>query len=52
MRFYGYNRMDEKEALEVVIPCHYNLPALFTKNYCYDYDIGYKKKLKRLAKDT
>jgi L-ascorbate metabolism protein UlaG (beta-lactamase superfamily) len=36
------NTMDEKEALtavkimnpKVVIPCHYNLPALFTKKYC------------------
>jgi len=38
----AHNTMDETEALraikdlkpKIVIPCHYNLPALFTKKYC------------------
>jgi L-ascorbate metabolism protein UlaG (beta-lactamase superfamily) len=38
----AHNTMDEEEALQavrmmkpkLVIPCHYNCPAFFTKKYC------------------
>lgn len=49
------NTMDETEALQavrvlkpkVVIPCHYNLPALFTKEYCKADDIMFKAEVEK-----
>jgi len=49
--------MDEEEALEVVkmmspkvvIPCHYNLPAFFTKKYCSADDIRFKKEVEKIG---
>jgi len=48
-----HNTMDEEEALravemirpKVVIPCHYNLPALFSKKYCPADDVMFKKEV-------
>jgi L-ascorbate metabolism protein UlaG (beta-lactamase superfamily) len=50
-----HNTMDEKEALEavkimkpkVVIPCHYNLPAFFTRKYCPADDKAFKREVER-----
>ena len=53
----AHNTMDEKEALQVikkmrpklVIPCHYNLPALFTKRYCPANDKMFKKEVENIG---
>ncbi len=47
----NHNTMDEKEALEavkiirpkLVIPCHYNCPAFFTRHYNPADDAGFKR---------
>ena len=55
----AHNTMDETEALQVVrelrpkvvIPCHYNLPALLTKEYCKaDVDM-FKTEVEKLGAD-
>ena len=54
-----HNTMDEKEALEavkiirpkLVIPCHYNCPALFTRRYNPADDIGFKRDVEKLGFD-
>jgi L-ascorbate metabolism protein UlaG (beta-lactamase superfamily) len=51
------NTMDEKEALEavkimkpkLVIPCHYNCPALFSKKYNPSDDKWFKKEIEKLG---
>jgi len=53
----AHNTMDEKEALQAikkmrpkfVIPCHYNLPALFTKRYCPADDRMFKKEVENIG---
>jgi L-ascorbate metabolism protein UlaG (beta-lactamase superfamily) len=53
----AHNTMDEKEALQAikkmrpkfVIPCHYNLPALFTKRYCPADDKMFKKEVENIG---
>jgi L-ascorbate metabolism protein UlaG (beta-lactamase superfamily) len=52
---FSHNTMDEKEALQavrimrpkLVIPCHYNLPALFTKKYCPANDRMFKTEVEK-----
>ena len=52
-----HNTMDEKEALEavkiirpkLVIPCHYDCPALFTKKFNPADDKMFKKEVERLG---
>jgi len=52
----AHNTMDETEALQavkelypkVVIPCHYNLPAFFKKNYCAVDDIKFKQEVEKM----
>jgi L-ascorbate metabolism protein UlaG (beta-lactamase superfamily) len=51
----AHNTMDEEEALQavrmmkpkLVIPCHYNLPAFFTKKYCAADDTMFKKEVEK-----
>ena len=51
------NTMNEKEALEavrimkpkVVIPCHYNCPALFSKNYNPADDTMFKREVEKMG---
>jgi L-ascorbate metabolism protein UlaG (beta-lactamase superfamily) len=53
----AHNTMDEKEALQAiknmepkhVFPCHYNLPALFTKKYCRADDKMFKKEVEEMG---
>ena len=55
----AHNTMDENEALrvvkeaspKVVIPCHYNLPALFTKEYCKADEAMFKAEVEKLGTD-
>ena len=55
----AHNTMDETEALQVVkelrpkivIPCHYNLPALFTKEYCKADEAMFKAEVEKLGTD-
>jgi len=52
---FAHNTMDEKQALQavrrmrprLVIPCHYNLPALFTKKYCPADDRMFKTEVEK-----
>ena len=52
-----HNTMDEEEALtavgimkpEIVIPCHYNCPAIFTKSYNPADDQHFKKEVEELG---
>lgn len=53
----SHNTMDEDEALSavemmrpsMVIPCHYNFPALFSKNYCPADDRMFKREVEKLG---
>ena len=55
----AHNTMDETEALQVVkelrpkvvIPCHYNLPALLTKEYCKADEDMFKTEVEKLGAD-
>lgn len=55
----AHNTMDVAEALhvvkalkpKVVIPCHYNLPALFTKKYCRADDAMFKTQVNHTGSD-
>ena len=52
-----HNTMDEKEALraikiiqpKLVIPCHYNCPAFFTKKYNPADDVWFKQQVEALG---
>jgi L-ascorbate metabolism protein UlaG (beta-lactamase superfamily) len=52
-----HNTMDEKEALravemmqpKLVIPCHYNCPALFTQNYNPADEVWFAAQARRLG---
>lgn len=52
-----HNTMDEKEAMDavrimqpkLVIPCHYNLPAFFTKKYCKADDMMFKREVEKIG---
>ncbi|MCG8505645.1 MAG: MBL fold metallo-hydrolase, partial [Sphingomonadales bacterium] len=52
-----HNTMDEAEALQaveiikprLVIPCHYNCPALFTSNYNPADDLKFKSGVEKLG---
>jgi len=52
-----YNTMDEKEALEaikiikpkLVIPCHYNCPALFSQKYNHADEQWFKREVEKLG---
>ena len=54
-----HNTMDETEALQavkelkpkLVIPCHYNLPALFSKEYCKADEAMFKIQVEKLGSD-
>jgi len=54
-----HNTMDEKEALQavkimqpkLVIPCHYNCPALFSKKYNYADDKMFKEEVEKLGSE-
>lgn len=51
------NTMDEREAIQavkiiqpkLVIPCHYNSPALFSKNYNPADDKMFKKEVEKMG---
>jgi L-ascorbate metabolism protein UlaG (beta-lactamase superfamily) len=53
----AHNTMDEEDALEVVrmmnpelvIPCHYNVPAFFNKKYCPADDIMFKHEVDKIG---
>ena len=53
----AHNTMDEAEALQavqmirpkLVIPCHYNMPALFTKKYCPADDQSFKAEVEKIG---
>jgi len=53
----NHNTMDEQEALQaisiikpkLVIPCHYNCPALFTKKYNPADDTKFKKEVEKMG---
>lgn len=53
----AHNTMNEEEALQavkmmrpkLVIPCHYNLPALFTKKYCPADDKMFKREVEKMG---
>ena len=53
----AHNTMDEEEALQavemmrpkLVIPCHYNLPGLFSKKYCSADDEMFRKEVEKLG---
>jgi len=53
----NHNTMDEKEAVQavkliqpkLVIPCHYNCPALFSKNYNPADDMMFKKEVEKMG---
>ena len=55
----AHNTMDEDEALEavrimnpaVVLPCHYNCPALFTKKYNPADDAYFKREVEKLGSE-
>ena len=55
----AHNTMDETEALQaikdlkpkLVIPCHYNIPALFTKEYCKADEAMFKIQVEKLGCD-
>lgn len=52
-----HNTMDEREAIEavkiiqpkLVIPCHYNCPALFSKKYNHADDRMFKKEVEKMS---
>jgi len=54
-----HNTMDEEEALKavkmmrpnVVIPCHYNLPAFFSKRYCPADEVMFKKEVEKTGSE-
>lgn len=51
------NTMNVEEAIlatkfmrpKVVIPCHYKVPALFSKNYCPANDVFFKQQVEKLG---
>jgi len=55
----AHNTMDEMEALQavlalkpkLVIPCHYNLPALFSKEYCKADEAMFKSRVEESGSD-
>lgn len=55
----AHNTMDAKQALQaikelkpkVVIPCHYNMPSLFTKEYCKTDAAGFKIQVEKSGSD-